>query len=170
MTSDGFSSAVNAFIAQNYGAGKKDRIQKGYRTGLRLICGWGIFTTLLLVLLPQPIFWLFIPEADILPLGVSYLRILGLSQVFSCVEILTAGAFQGLGRSMPPTLCGMVGNLIRIPLALALSATVLGLDGIWWSITFSTVLKGLWVFFWFGGTLKRFMASPLPVRRDAPQP
>ncbi len=31
MTSDGFASAVNSFIAQNHGAGKEDRIHAGYR-------------------------------------------------------------------------------------------------------------------------------------------
>ena len=160
MTSDGFSSAVNAFIAQNYGAGQKDRIRRGYWTGLRLMVGWGIFTTLLLVLFSRQIFWLFIPEPDVLEMGVAYLQILGLSQLFSCVETISAGAFQGLGKSMPPTLCGILGNVIRIPLAMALSATVLGLNGIWWTFTISTVLKGVCVFVWLQFTLKQFLSKP----------
>ena len=157
MTADGFASAVNAFMAQNYGAGKKERIRRGYWTGAGLIGAWGLVTSAVLIFLPQPIFQLFIPEPDVRPLGVDYLRILGFSQLFSCIEIVSAGAFQGLGRAMPPTLCGILGNLARIPMALALSGTVLALNGIWWSITISSILKGVSVFLWFVLFLHHFM-------------
>ena len=36
-TADGFASALNAFIAQNYGARKKDRIRKGYSLSFRVL-------------------------------------------------------------------------------------------------------------------------------------
>ena len=57
-------------------------------------------------------------------------------------EIGTAGAFNGMGRTMPPTLIGMVFNILRIPVALLLSSTELGLLGIWWTVSLSSVLKG----------------------------
>ena len=41
MTSDGFASAVNSFIAQNHGAGKEDRIHAGYRSALKIVLPWG---------------------------------------------------------------------------------------------------------------------------------
>ena len=43
MTSDGFASAVNSFIAQNHGAGKEDRIHAGYRSALKIVLPWGLF-------------------------------------------------------------------------------------------------------------------------------
>ena len=162
MTADGFASAVSAFLAQNYGAGQRDRIRRGYHTGLGLMVLWGLFTTALLGLFPGPIFRLFIPEADVLPIGVSYLRILALSQLFSCVEIVSAGAFQGLGNAIPPTVCGVAGNLLRIPLAILLTATPLALDGIWWSITLTSILKGVVVCGWFVLFLRRFLRRQQP--------
>ena len=53
MIAGGFSTAVNAFVAQNYGAGKKERIQKGYRTALMIMGAWGIFTGFLLMAFPE---------------------------------------------------------------------------------------------------------------------
>ena len=41
-TADGFASALNAFIAQNYGARKKDRIRKGYSLSFRVLTIWGL--------------------------------------------------------------------------------------------------------------------------------
>ena len=148
MTAEGFGSAVNAFTAQNYGAGKNDRVRKGYFSALKIMCTWGLFTTLALLLFPEILFRVFIPEADILPMGTDYLRILAVSQLFMCTEAASAGAFQGLGRTLPPSLIGIIFNTLRIPLAAVLSASVLKLNGIWWSISISSVLKGIILPIW----------------------
>ena len=58
-TADGFASALNAFIAQNYGARKKDRIRKGYSLSFRVLTIWGLFVTAAFVFLPEPIARLF---------------------------------------------------------------------------------------------------------------
>ena len=46
-TADGFATALNAFIAQNYGAGEMGRVKKGYRASQWTVGIWGIFITLL---------------------------------------------------------------------------------------------------------------------------
>lgn len=155
MTSDGFASAVNSFIAQNHGAGKEDRIHAGYRSALKIVLPWGLFCTILLVCFPTPIFKIFITEPDVIPMGISYLMILGFSQLFSSLEITTSGAFCGYGRTMPPSITGITLNLLRIPMALALTATPLALSGIWWSISITSILKGLILFIWFQITIKK---------------
>ena len=82
-------------------------------------------------------------------MGVDYLVILGVSQLLMSVEITTAGAFAGLGRTMPPSVCSIVLTGARIPLAWLLIRTPLGLNGIWWSITISSIFKGIVLFLWF---------------------
>ncbi len=167
MTADGFATAVSAFVAQNHGAGKPERIRRGYWTAIGLMMVWSCFTTVLLVVFPAPLFRIFIQEDYVLPIGVSYLRIMGYSQILMCLEITSSGAFQGLGRPMPPTLAGIIGNAARIPMAIALSATVLGLDGIWWSISISSIAKGAVVFVWFLVVLRRYLHSSGPLPRPA---
>ena len=157
MTADGFASAVNAFTAQNFGAGKKERIRRGYYTAAGIITVWGICTSLALICIPQVFFRIFITEADILPMGVDYLRIIGFSQLFMCMEITSSGAFQGLGRPVFPAATGIVLTVARIPMAVALSATVLGLNGIWWSISISSILKGILITVGFVLLLRRYM-------------
>src|SRR5699024_8460193 len=44
MTAGGFSTAVNAFVAQNYGADKPERIKKGVQTATGIMAAWGLFT------------------------------------------------------------------------------------------------------------------------------
>ena len=150
MTAEGFGSAVNAFTAQNYGAGREDRVRKGYHTALKIVLAWGCFTTFVLMVFPEVLFKIFITEPDVIPMGVDYLRILAVSQLFMCTEATAAGTFQGLGKTMPPSLTGIVFNALRIPMALALGATALGLNGIWWSISISSILKGIILPVWLG--------------------
>lgn len=142
MAAEGFSLATNSFIAQNYGAGQFKRSKKGYFTALFAMSLWGIFTTCALVFFPAQIFGIFITEPEVILLGVDYLRILGYSQLFMCVEILTAGAFSAYGRTVPPSIVGIIFTAMRIPMAIVLGKTTLGLNGVWTSISLSSVFKG----------------------------
>ena len=135
MMAGGFSTAVNAFIAQNYGAGKKKRIKKGYRKAIEIMAVWGVITTLLLWVFPEFFFKIFIKEPDVIPMGVDYLRIIGISEIFMCLEGAATGAFQGIGKTVPPSVTGILFNALRIPAAMLLSATDLGLNGVWWALS-----------------------------------
>lgn len=160
MTADGFAAAVNSFTSQNHGAGKKERIYHGYTSALKVVFVWGIFCTLLLIFCPAPIFQIFITEEKVLPLGVDYLRILGVSQLFMSLEITTAGAFSGYGKTVPPSVISIIFTTLRIPLAVLLVHTALGLNGIWWSITVSSILKGILLFIWFLVFMRREKILP----------
>lgn len=150
MTSQGFSTALGAFVGQNYGAEKWNRIVKGYFISMGIMGVIGIAATLLLNFAAGPIFSIFLSEKEALLQGVIYLKILSLSQLFMCTEITTAGAFNGLGMTLPPALIGIVFNGIRIPLALFLSEkTSLGLNGVWWSLSATSIVKGIVLPTWF---------------------
>lgn len=148
MTAGGFQSAMSAFIGQNYGAKKWDRVFKGYFSGLAIVSVIGIFATCLLIFGAGPVFSVFIPEEEAIRYGIVYLKILGLSQLFMCIEITTAGAFIGHGKTLPPSIVGILFNALRIPGALILSSTFLGLDGVWWAISISSILKGVVLSTW----------------------
>ena len=154
VAAEGFSSAGNAFIAQNYGASKKERIIEGKKTIERIGIVWGIFCTIVLVLFPREIMSFFIREEDVINIGASYLRILGFSQLFNVNEYTSAGVFNGLGYTMPPSLVGVSLTALRIPLAYILQAKM-GLDGIWWTCSISASLKGIVLTLWLNQTLKK---------------
>lgn len=150
MTASGFSSALSSFVGQNYGAKRWDRIAKGYFIAISIMTVVGVFSSCLLIFGAEPIFTLFINEPETVRQGIIYLKILGISQLFMCVEITTGGAFNGLGRTLPPSIVGIVFTGSRIPAAIILSsASILGLSGIWWSISLSSVVKGLVLVTWF---------------------
>ena len=110
--------------------------------GMALILG--VFATVLLIGFGKPLFSIFIPEAEAIAGGEVYLRILGYSQLFMCVEITITGLFNGLGRTYIPSIVGILLTGARIPMAYFLSQPgILGINGVWWSISISSILKGL---------------------------
>lgn len=145
---DGFQAAINAFIAQNYGAKQYKRVKKGYWTMMSIAFVWGLLCTSILVLKPASIFQIFLNDQSVLPIGVSYLTIIGYSQIFMICEITIAGAFSGLGNSFPPSFVSIVFTLARIPVIMIVTK-VMGLEGIWWTISCSSMLKGIVSFIWF---------------------
>jgi putative MATE family efflux protein len=144
MTAGGFQTALSSFVGQNYGAQKWDRIYKGYFSALSIVSVFGIGVTFLLVFGAEPIFKLFISGEEPLKMGTIYLKILGLSQLFMCIEITTAGAFNGLGKTKIPSWVSILLTGARVPAAYFLSTfTILGIEGVWWSISMSSIFKGL---------------------------
>ncbi len=143
MVASGFQIALAAFVGQNYGAGNMERIRRGYRQSMMLLIPYGLAVNALLLFAARPLFALFIDTEPTLSAGIVYLRILSISQLFMILELVTAGAFNGLGRTYAPSTIQFGGNLIRIPLALALVALMQSVEGIWWALTISSVIKGV---------------------------
>lgn len=154
MTADGFAYSMTAFTSQNYGAGNYERVRKGFKTGTAMITVYGVAVTALLVLCAAPVFSIFIREPDVIAGGANYLRIVGLSQLFMCYELATTGAFNGIGQTKLPAAVGLILTVARIP-ACYLLMPYLGLNGVWWAISISSILKGIVLNILFISKLKK---------------
>ena len=159
MSAEGFGNALNAFVAQNYGAENIERVKKGTFSALKTCMIWGVFTTLVLLIFPQFIFQIFISEKDVIPLGIDYLQILAFSQLFMCIESTLAGALNGLGKTFIPSSVSIVLTVARIPLVMILSTTFLALNGIWWSISISSIAKGIVIAICYSRVMKKIKAE-----------
>ena len=148
-TADGFAAAMNAFAAQNYGAGDMERVKKGYRISFISMTVWGLLITALFVFLPVQLSSIFFHEEHVIPVMVDYFVIVGLSEPFMCVELMTIGAISGLGNTKLCSTISIIFTALRIPLALILEATSLGLTGIWWALTVTSMAKGIILHFAF---------------------
>lgn len=141
-SAQGFGTALTTYVGQNYGAGKYDRVKESYRSAIIWGGSIGIMAAILLLLFPQYLLMPFFHEPEVLEMGIQCMRIMGVCQMFMSTEIITAGAFNGVGKTIPSSVVGMVFTGLRIPLALWLSS-YLGLDGVWWSMSISSILKGV---------------------------
>jgi Na+-driven multidrug efflux pump len=164
-TSQGFSTALSAFTAQNYASGRPDRVMGAYRATLRMTSLFGIFCTLLFIFYGREIFSLIVPEPEAYISGGIFLRIDAYSMLFMMLEITTQGFFYGSGRTIPPAVISIGFNLLRIPLSVILSATSLGLTGIWWAISLTSIAKGIAAVIWFRFLRKKILLPQSGKRR-----
>ena len=141
-TADGFAAALNAFIAQNYGAGKMDRVRKGYRVSLWTVGIWGLLIGFVFICFPKAIADIFFHEPKAVATAVGYLVIIGFSEAFMCVELTTVGALSGLGRTRLCSIISIAFTSARIPLAIILGGLI-GLSGIWWALSITSIIKGI---------------------------
>lgn len=89
-------------------------------------------------------------DYSLIEAGAVYLFIIGVFEIFMCYENMLIGVFTGLGKTLPTSLITLPLTIARIPLAW-LFATMLswGIEGIWWAISISTMLKGIGLLFLF---------------------
>ncbi|MBO8440784.1 MAG: MATE family efflux transporter [bacterium] len=160
-TSQGFSTALSTFTGQNYTARRYDRIRRAFRSTLAMTGVWGLLTTLLFVLFGDEVFALFVDEPAAYTIGGSFLRIDGYSMLLMMVEITIQGLFYGTGRTVPPAVISVTFNLLRIPLAILLATTPLGVHGIWWAVSLSSMAKGCAAFIWFMLLQKKILRQPV---------
>lgn len=147
-TSQGFSTALSAFMAQNYAAGKIERGRKAYIYTLRIMISLGIIVSGVFIFFGGQLFGIIVPHEDAMRAGAEYLFVMGLVQVFMMFELTTQGMFNGIGRTIEPAVISIIFNALRIPLAYYL-ASEMGIIGVWWAIAISTVCKGIILPMWF---------------------
>jgi Na+-driven multidrug efflux pump len=139
----GFCTALATFVGHNYAARQFDRVWRGYKTTILMTLSIGLFGTLLFLFLGEAFFALIVPDPETYIEGGRYLYIASFSQLFIMAEITTQGLFYGVGRSNTPAIISIVGNLLRIPLALLLIYLGWGLPAVWWAISLSSIGKGI---------------------------
>lgn len=141
VASQGFSVALATFVAQNYAAGNTERAKKAYRYILTTLLSLGVIITIAFMTIGEQIFGLFVPEPAAKAAGGEYLYIMAFCQIFMMLETTTLGMWNGYGKTLPPAVISVVFNFARIPLALWF-APIMGVSGVWLSITISAILKG----------------------------
>lgn len=132
-----FGNAFSVFVAQNYGAGKKDRIQKGIRSAVKVSAGFGLLISLLVVIFARPLMTLFIDarEAAVVAQGVRYLRIEGSFYCLIGILFLLYGLYRALGKPGMSVVLTVVSLGVRVALAYGLAAIPsVGVTGIWCSV------------------------------------
>ena len=143
----GVSTAATTLVGQSIGAGRRDLAVRFARVstllGMAIMTGTG----LLMFLFAEPLIGMFTPDADVMRLGASVLRIEAFTEPLFAASIVASGAFSGAGDtkwSFAANLLSMWG--IRLPIALLLIGS-LGLTGMWIAMACELSIKGL-VFLW----------------------
>lgn len=148
-----FGNAFSTYVAQNYGAGKTERIRKGMRdaaAGAFMFC---LVISVLVVGFARPLMGLFLKEesAEAISVGVGYLRIEGVFYFGIGLLFLFYGYYRAIHKPGISVVLTVVSLGTRVVLAYALSGIeTIGVTGIWMSVPIGWILAdltGMW-YYW----------------------
>lgn len=140
-------NGISNYTAQNLGAGKYDRIQAGFKAGIKLVWLLSVPFFLIYFFGGRVLLGFFIdnPTQAALDSGITFLRILSPFYFVVSAKLVADGILRGsgiMGKFMVATFTDLI---LRVGLAFLLSGTALGSTGIWcaWPIGWSvaTVLS-----------------------------
>ena len=134
MLAMSFAAAVAPFVGQNIGANRPERVRAGFIASIILSLILTLIITAAYVLFPRQIVQAFTSDANVIEIGVEYIKIVAPYYVIFSVMMVVNGTLRGSGATLIPmfiTLIALWG--IRIP-ASYFMAESWGRIGIWWGI------------------------------------
>lgn len=138
-----FGNAFSTFIAQNYGAKKKERIQSGLKGAVAVVLVFCVVVSTAVWIFARPLMLIFVnaDETAIIAEGVRYLRIEGAFYCGIGCLFLLYGLYRALGRPGMSVVLTIVSLGTRVALAYILSAVPsIGVVGIWWAVPIGWIL------------------------------
>lgn len=139
-----FGNAFSTFVAQNYGAEKHDRIQKGTREAFAISIIFSIIILALVCIFAAPLMKIFVSSKDVevIAAGVKYLRIEGAFYCGIGCLFLLYGYYRAINKAEMSVVLTVISLGMRVILAYILSA-IIGETGIWLAIPIGWVLADI---------------------------
>lgn len=137
MPAQEFGNAFSIFISQNFGAGKKDRIQLGTKKAGKISLLFCLIVSVFVFILAPWLMLIFInpSETAIIAIGVSYLRVEGAFYCGIGILFLLYAYYRGIGRPEMSVVLTVISLGTRVLLAYTLAPIpAIGVLGIWWAI------------------------------------
>ena len=147
-----FGNAFSTFVAQNYGAGREDRIKNGIKKAVCLSVGFSLCISAVVFIFERPLMMIFIrpEETAILNAGVEYLRIEGAFYSGIACLFLLYGYYRAVKKPGMSLVLTIISLGTRVALAYVLSAIPqIGVTGIWWSVPIGWGLADLAGFLYY---------------------
>lgn len=108
----GVSLATLAFISQNYGAGKVERVKKAVGISLIVITVVGVITGLIAILLRTPLCGLITKDEEVIEIAGRRIFIIGISYFTIGIMEVFNNSTRGMGNSLLAMLVNLSGNCI----------------------------------------------------------
>ena len=141
-----FGNAFSTYVAQNYGAGKEERIRKGMYHAVASVFVFCLFITVIVCGFAKQFMQLFIDKESVetIAVGIGYLHIEAAFYFGIGLLFLFYGYYRAVNKPGISVVLTVVSLGTRVVLAYILSAIpVLGVTGIWMSVPIGWALADL---------------------------
>ena len=148
-----FGNAFSTFIAQNYGAGRHDRVERGIKSAVTASVLFCLVISFIVCVFARELMLIFVQpqETEILAVGVQYLRIEGTFYCGIGCLFLLYGLYRAVRKPEMSVVLTVISLGNRVVLAYILSAIpAIGVVGIWVSVPIGWFLADCtgFVYYW----------------------
>ena len=134
-------SCLSSYTAQNIGAGKKERIPLGFRTGVKLSELTALPFVILYFIFSRQMMGLFLgaESAEAISAGMAFLKIVSPWYFMIAIKLMTDGIIRGSGAMVYFVVATVPDLILRIGFALVLTKSF-GSTGIWMAWPFGWIV------------------------------
>ena len=111
---------MTAMMAQNKGAGRDDRVIKGFKAGIILEIIYGIFIFFICFVFARPLMKLFTSDTEVIRHGVIYLKLISVMYILPAITNGIQGYFRGIGDLKITLLSSFINMGVRVLAAIPL--------------------------------------------------
>lgn len=137
----GLNNGITPIIAYNYGARQRKRMVKTIKVSLVMAFCLTFIGFVLFESIPQALLGLFNASNDMLKIGVSALRTIGVHYLIAWFCIIVGTVFQALGKAVFSMVVSIMRQLVVLVPAAYLLAKFGGLHMVWWSFPIAEVMS-----------------------------
>ena len=146
LTANGMIQGMRPIMSYNYGAKESDRVRKIYLMTFEIVVGIMAVGTVICFVVPQTLMSMFTNNPETLTEGAIALRIICAGFIASSVSVVSAGAFEALGKGIQSFLISFLRYVVVIiPAAFVLSKTV-GVHGVWHAFWIAEIITAVIAF------------------------
>lgn len=146
LTANGMIQGMRPIMSYNYGAKESARVRKIYLMTFEIVVGIMAVGTVICFVMPQTLMSMFTSNPETLTEGAIALRIICAGFIASSVSVVSAGAFEALGKGIQSFLISFLRYVVVIiPAAFVLSKTV-GVHGVWHAFWIAEIITAVIAF------------------------
>lgn len=141
-----FGNAFSTFIAQNYGAGKKERIRAGIKAAGIMTAAFCVFISSIVWLAAERFMEIFVDSGNekVIEIGINYLHIEGSCYIGIGILFLLYGYYRAMAKPGMSVVLTVISLGTRVVLAYFLSSFAkIGVTGIWLAIPIGWALADI---------------------------
>jgi Na+-driven multidrug efflux pump len=147
----GVGNAASTLVGQNLGAGKPKRAQQSAWWAAAYAGALLAVATAIFLFFARPLIGFFDSTPEVLGMGTSALRIVGLSLIPMAMGVVLARSLDGAGNTVPAMSINLLSMwVLEAPLAYGLALWAgLGITGVWIGRAAANLSNGLMFAIWF---------------------
>ena len=158
----GFGVATGTVAAHAVGAGNLSRARAAGHVGAGMCAVVMGLTATTFFFWPEALVGLFTDDPTTLRIAAGYIATMAFCQIPQAAEMVYGDAMAGAGSATLAACVSIPGNVLRVPLAWVFAIELdWGLEGVWWAIVASALLKGvgMWLLYLSGRWERAMLAG-----------